>query len=122
MNAAGFAAVTGGAGALIAIGTWGLGSARKMHRRVTNFLDDWAGQPPRPGVDARPGVMKRLQDVEKIVTEVRAETQPNDGHSLRDVVYRTASDVADVKDTVAMLSGRVELFEHQREDREKGSQ
>jgi hypothetical protein len=118
MTAGWFALMAAGGAALLGILTWAAKTARGMHRRVTDFLDDWAGQPARKGVDGRPGVMERLQDVEKIVTEVRAETQPNGGHSLRDVVHRTAADVLDVKTDVAKLAGRVELFEHQREDRD----
>jgi len=32
--------------------------AEAARRRA--FLDDWQGEPPRPGVPARPGVMERL--------------------------------------------------------------
>lgn len=33
-------------------------------RSLDNLLDDWNGEPPRPGVPGRPGVMKRLGDIE----------------------------------------------------------
>jgi hypothetical protein len=91
----------------------------RIMMRTSRFMDDYFGEPARPGVAERPGVMARLQRVEKIATDVRAETRPNGGHSLRDVVHRTAADVQDVKADVAALKGRVELFEAQREVRER---
>ena len=90
----------------------------RLLRGTMRFLNDWTGEPARKGVDTRPGVMERLQSVEKIVTEVRAETRPDGGPSMRDVVHQTSRDVADVKADVAKLAGRVELFEHQRKDRD----
>ena len=96
---------------------WALRWTWRILKRTTRFLDDYFGEPSREGLPARPGVMARLQNVEKIATEVRAETRPNGGNSLRDFVHRTAEDMADVKASLASLTGRVELFEHQREDR-----
>ena len=90
----------------------------RLVTRTLNFLDDWAGEPPRPGVEARPGVMARLQDLEAGLARVLAETRPDHGHSLRDVVHRAAGDVADVKTDVGELRRRVELFEREREQRE----
>lgn len=59
-----------------------------MITRVLRFLDDWNGEPPRPGQPARPGVMARLQVVEDTMAKVLAETRPNGGFSLRDDVSR----------------------------------
>jgi hypothetical protein len=87
--------------------------AWRLLRGTSRFLDDWAGH------GERPGVMDRLAAVERNIVEVRTQIRPDHGHSLRDVVHRTASDVADVKTDVAKLASRVELFEHQREDRDK---
>ena len=112
------ATITALAVALAAAASWAARQSWRILMRTRDFLDDWAGHPPRPGVDAAPGVMERLQRVEKITTEIRAETQPNGGVSMRDVLHRTAAGVSDVKDDVAKLAGRVELFEHQREDRD----
>ena len=97
---------------------WALRWAWRILARTTRFLDDYFGEPSREGLPARPGVMARLQKVEDIATEVRAETRPNGGNSLRDFVHRTAEDMAEVKASLASLTGRVELFEHQREDRD----
>lgn len=59
-------------------------------RRVNNFLDDWNGEPARPGVTATPGVMDRLARLESKVVEVRDEVKPNGGASMRDAVNRIA--------------------------------
>lgn len=90
----------------------------RLLRGTMEFLEDWKGEPARPGFPARPGVPERLENVEKITAEVRAETQPNGGTSLRDVVHRTAADVAELKTSLGQLTGRVELFEQQREIRD----
>jgi hypothetical protein len=84
--------------------------------RITEFLDDYFGHPERPGVPARPGVMARLQAIEALGLEIRAETQLNGGGSMRDVVQATSHDVAAVKKDVGDLRGRVELFEQQRKN------
>ena len=51
-------------------------------KKVLNFLDDWNGEPARPGVPARLGVMARLD-------EMHHELHPNHGSSLADAVNRT---------------------------------
>lgn len=37
-------------------------------KRITDFLDDWNGEPPRPGVDARPGFPDRIASLEHTVS------------------------------------------------------
>lgn len=53
----------------------------RMARRVGDIHDDWRGEPARPGVEARPGVMERLKTIEE-------EMRPNGGGSMRDAVNR----------------------------------
>jgi hypothetical protein len=118
MTAGWFALMAGGIAALLGILTAGVRTGRVMHRRITDFLDDWAGQPQRPGVAARPGVMARLEAVEETTADISQETKPNHGHSMRDIVHQTSTDLAGVKADVAALRGRTELFEHERHDRE----
>ena len=72
-------------------GTW------RIIRKIGHFLDAWNGEPPHDGLPAKPGFMARLASVEESLEQVRAETQPNHGKSLRDVVHRTAEDVAAIK-------------------------
>ena len=96
---------------LAALIVWMLHVARRIVPGVAHFLDDWAGQPERKGVAARPGVMARLQSMEKIIIEVRSETSSNAGRSMNDLLHQTAADLA-------ALRRRVEFFEHKREERE----
>jgi hypothetical protein len=97
---------------------WAVRQAWRILRRINHFLDDYAGQPARDGLPARPGFMARLTSVEESLAHVVAETKPNHGTSLRDVVHRTAADVADIKAEQAAVRVRLEVFEARR--REEG--
>lgn len=79
-------AIWGGLGALAgAITTWSViwiwivRPARKVLIWLTEFREDWAGVPDRPGVKGRPGMMVRMAMIE-------AEFSPNGGNSMRDRV------------------------------------
>ncbi|MGW2511259.1 hypothetical protein ACWC0A_17870 [Streptomyces scopuliridis] len=61
---------------------------RRIVTRVDEFVDDWNGSPPRPGVAARAGVMERLDGIEDRLANVEHELHPNSGASLRDAVDR----------------------------------
>lgn len=84
------------AGGLGLLGMFGRVVRWMLHtwKRVTNFLDDWQGEPDRPGVPGRPGVMERLAVIE-------AELHPNHGASLRDVVDRLERGVRRIEDQLA---------------------
>lgn len=69
--------------------------------RVRDFLEDWAGEAPRPGVPARPGVMVRLQRIE-------TELHPNGGRSLSDAINRTDTAVAGITGRLDDLAARVD--------------
>lgn len=43
-------------------------------RQIDQLLEDWNGTRPRPGVQARPGVMERLEKIEAAL-ETRAEKE-----------------------------------------------
>jgi hypothetical protein len=55
---------------------------------LADFINDWHGEPARPGVQPRPGVMERLAGIENRLTDVEHELKPNSGKSLRDAVNR----------------------------------
>lgn len=64
-------------------------------RKISHFIDDVAGEPARPGVEARLGLMERLSIVEQKQDEhgaaldvVRHEVTTNHGSSLKDSVKR----------------------------------
>ncbi|MEU5330928.1 hypothetical protein [Streptomyces parvus] len=63
-------------------------SFRRIGAKVEDFVDDWQGTGPRPGVPARPGVMTRLGAIEERLARVEHELHPNSGSSLRDAVDR----------------------------------
>lgn len=41
----------------------------KIAKSVGIFMEDWGGEPPRPGVPGRPGVMQRVGDTEERVED-----------------------------------------------------
>jgi hypothetical protein len=93
--------------------TWAGRHAWRIVRRVTHFLDDYSGQPARDGMPATPGLMARLASAEELLKHVVAETTPNGGGSMRDMVMRTAADVAEIKQEQAGVRSRLELLQAQ---------
>ncbi|MCF3960595.1 hypothetical protein [Streptomyces fuscigenes] len=81
------------AGGLVAVAWRVLRGTARLGRRVDEFIDDWRGEPSRPGVPARPGVMERMVGlesrmggVEDELGRIKHELYPNSGGSLRDAV------------------------------------
>ena len=96
---------------LVALGTlvvWGARIFYRVTSKLIRFLDDYNGQPEHDGVAARPGVQARLARLEAMVASIVAETKPNGGTSLRDVVHQTANDVVKLRTEVGKLKSRVE--------------
>jgi hypothetical protein len=56
--------------------------------RWGNFLEDWQGEPARPGHERRPGVLERLLLIEKRVGRIEAQVTPNGGSSMADGLAR----------------------------------
>jgi hypothetical protein len=113
MTAGWVASITAVAVALAALAGWAARWAWRILSRTTQFLDDYFGEPAREGIEARPGVMARLRNVESLAGDIRAETRPDGGNSMRDIVHRVA-------DELGALRSRMELFETQREGRDNG--
>lgn len=69
---------------LVVLWRWCRGTTRQLE----TFLEDWNGQPARPGVQARPGVMERLAVVEDDTAQLRR----NGGANLADKIEAIATD------------------------------
>lgn len=118
MDPAWIAALTALTMAVGGIVVWCLRWAWRILSRTMKFLDDYFGEPARPGVPERPGVMARLQRVEDLAREIRNETTTNGGTSMKDEIRRTASQVGTIRSKVEQLAGRVEQIDLDREHRE----
>lgn len=69
-------------------------------RRIVHLTDDLIGEPDRPGVPGRPGVMERLHQLD----ERTAELHPNGGGSIKDQVTR-------IDRRMTEMSGRLRAVE-----------
>lgn len=65
---------------LIFLWRWGI----PRLRRLGHLIDDLTGEPGRPGVPRRPGVMERLQEME----DRTGELVRNSGSSMKDSLDR----------------------------------
>jgi hypothetical protein len=77
----------------------------KLHQMV----DDWVGEPARPGFGSVPGVAERVQHLESDVSLIKHEVQFNSGTSIKDAVTRTDATVAELKPQVAELRHKVDV-------------
>ncbi len=83
--------------AILGFTFWALRWGVRLLIGTHQFLADW------------PRMKAAITSLQQEVAEVKAETRPNGGNSLRDVVHRIGSDVADVKDEQARLRTQIEL-------------
>lgn len=67
-------------GTLVAVGRW----TYRQLKSVECLLEDWHGEPARPGVPGRLGVMERLDSIEKKVNSAAFNSRPNHGTSAFD--------------------------------------
>lgn len=72
----------------------------KWTRRAGHFLDDWFGEEARPGHPARPGVVERMERVEKQLVS-------NGGESLRDAINRIEKTLGGIDSRVAGLERKI---------------
>ena len=118
MDPAWFAALTALIVAVLTGAGWMARHLWRITRRTSHFLDDYFGEPARDGLPARLGVMARLALHEKLLEKLVAETQPNGGSSLHDVMARTERAVDEIRSEQAKMRTRMEQLETQRHDRE----
>lgn len=86
-------------------------------RGIADLARDWAGEPARAGVAARPGVMERLASIDTKVTAqgeridehtealaaIHHELHPNSGKSFRDAMDRVERNTASPVTTVTVI-------------------
>lgn len=65
------------AATIVAVGRW----TYRQFKSLECLLEDWHGEPARPGVPGRLGVMERLDSIEKKVNSAVFNYQPNHGTS-----------------------------------------
>jgi hypothetical protein len=95
------ATIVAAAGGLVTLSAAGLAVNKfgrvvlRTGRQVGELADDWRGEPDRPGVPGRAGVMERLAALEVGQTAINKELRPNGGSSLRDAVNRCETKLDD---------------------------
>jgi hypothetical protein len=99
-----------GIATVLAVIGWAWKQLKPPTKGIEHFLEDWNGEPARPGVPARPGMMQRVANIESsqvttathqtkadaffekygpIIDKLDHEMHPNSGSSLADAVNRT---------------------------------
>jgi hypothetical protein len=107
MDPAWITAITALAVALAALGAWGGRWGVRLLIATHDFLTDW------------PKMKTAITGLQQEIAEIKAETKPDGGNSLRDVVHRTARDVAQIKDEQAGVRARLEVLQAERTRREE---
>ena len=99
---------TGCAVAAVALSARPLHWAYQLISGTHDFIAEW------------PKIRAAITSLQQEVAEIKAETRPNGGSSMRDVVVRTAEDVAQIKDEQAAVHVRLDVFDAaRRAEREK---
>jgi len=70
-----------------------------------NFMEDWAGEEARPGRDAVPGVMERLNSID-------GELKNNGGSSIKDAVNRIEKRLEDGAENFIEIDYKLESLEN----------
>lgn len=88
---------------LIMLAVWAVRKAAPVLRKLGHLVDDLVGEPARPGVPPRPGLMERMESVEgeqkrqgTDLALVKHEVMPNTGTSLNDATRRTEAHVKEL--------------------------
>ena len=82
--------------AVLGAAAWALRWALRLLIATHDFLTDW------------PRMKTAITSVQEEIAEIKAETRPNGGSSLRDVVHRTAADVVNIRDEQKRLREQLE--------------
>lgn len=108
MDPAWIVAATATATVLVGFFGWILRKIFRGLRLLVRFTDDYFGEPASPGRAARPGVMSRLDKLEKVQNDISMQVHLNGGGSMKDSVVRTEKTVDDLKAHVVRLAEKVD--------------
>src|SRR5208282_3263058 len=108
MDPAWITAIVAVAVAVIGCAAWAARWGVRLLIGTHDFLTDW------------PKMKAAVAALQEEIADIKAETKPNGGSSLRDVVHRTAEDVAEIKAEQATVRVRLEMFDAHRAEREGG--
>lgn len=103
-----------GVSLVLAAIAWAWKQLKPPTKGIEHFLEDWNGEPARPGVPAKLGMMQRMENIETsqantethqtktdlwfekygpIIDRLDHEMHPNSGGSLADAVNRTEANL-----------------------------
>lgn len=117
------AAALAAAGTVVALVWGGLKLYHNLLKRGSQFLDDWNGEPERPGVPARQGVMARLHNQDVILADhsetlkhIMHEVNYNSGSTIKDAVHRIDNSLVEVKTQLRSVQTQASQNEAKQEE------
>lgn len=87
---------------------WLVRKIAPVARKLGHLVDDLVGEPERPGVPARPGLMERMEAVEQKAEIIRHEMYPNSGKSLRDKLDQTSAAVDVLSSDITTINDKLD--------------
>lgn len=94
---------------------WLIKVAWPVVRKMSHFVDDVVGEPDRPGIPGRPGLMVRVAHIEH-------EVKTNHGSSLKDAVKRVEQKQSEQGEQLDVQSDKIaELHERYTKPKEHKS-
>lgn len=87
---------------------WTVRKIAPVARKLGHLVDDLVGEPERPGVPARPGLMERMEAVETKAEIIRHEMYPNSGKSLRDKLDQTSAAVDVLSSDITTINDKLD--------------
>lgn len=105
MDAITIGALTG-LGALLTAIAWTVRKLWPGVRKLNHFVDDVMGEPARPGVPARAGLVERMANLEQDLRVVKAEVKNSHTSNLREDLDGMANEVRELHQRWARTHGK----------------